>query len=163
MEEMEKMEKMEKIRFNNGVVEIYVNGNLVSHATISFIRATYGEDREELAGIVRMTDLDIEYDRRDVDADDNFDADVDADYNFFDFESEVHTKVWNDLCSIEYNTIGDEDYEEPDDYYYENDEGSKDKDEDKDNKEYLTWRDEAKNDIASYTGVSEDYIEIEIE
>ena len=83
------MEEMEEIRFNNGVVEIYVNGNLVSHSTISFIRAAYGEDREELSGIVRMTDLDIEYERRDVDVDDNFDADadVDADYNFFNFES----------------------------------------------------------------------------
>lgn len=27
---------MGEIRFNNGVVEFYVNGNLVSHATISF-------------------------------------------------------------------------------------------------------------------------------
>ncbi len=122
------MEEMEEIRFNNGVVEIYVNGNLVSHATISFIRATYGEDREELAGIVRMTDLDIEYDRRDFDN--------------FDYESDVHTKLWDDLCVIEYNTM-DDDNEEPDS-----------------STPALTWRDEAKNDIASYTGVSEDCIEI---
>ena len=126
-----------KIRFNNGVVEVYIDGILVDKARINFVTASYSEDRPDLIGIVRMTELDIEYDN-------NNNTD-------FAYESEAWTKAWNDLCVLEYNTMDDDDDCYP--YYDGEEEEAK--------KELLTWRDEAKSDIAKYPGVDTGSIDIE--
>lgn len=133
-----------KIRFNNGTAEVFVDGTLVDKARITYINATYGEDREELIGIVRMTELNIEYDNQD-----------------FEYESEVETKIWNDLCVLEYNAM-DDGYDDNASNYPEYEEEAIDvSDNPEEQFKNQTWQDEARADISNYTGLSEDYIEIE--
>ena len=129
-----------QIRFNNGTIEVYNDGLLIDIARISFITATYSEDREDLIGIVRMTELNIEYENG----------------TDFAYENEAWTKIWNDLCVLEYNTMTDDDHDDDydDDYY-------NDLDEPKNGEERTTWCDKARNDIAHYTGVDIDCIDIE--
>ena len=133
-----------KIRFNNGTAEVFVDGTLVDKARITYINATYGEDREELIGIVRMTELNIEYDNQD-----------------FEYESEVETKIWNDLCVLEYNAM-DDGYDDNASNYPEYEEEAIDvSDNPEEQFKNQTWQDEARADISNYTGLNEDYIEIE--
>ncbi len=116
------------IEIKNGFVELYEENDdsyfpeLVDKICITSITASYSEDRENLIGICRMDTLEIFYDKD------------------FDYERDVWTIIWNELCTLEYNTIDaevDDDEESPYD-----------------------WRDEAIRDIANFTGVDKNCIDI---
>ena len=116
------------IEVKNGFVEIYEENDdayfpeLVDKIRITSITASYSEDRENLIGICRMDTLEIFYDKD------------------FDYENDVWTIIWNELCTLEYNTLDaeiDDDEENPYD-----------------------WRNEAIRDIANFTGVDKSCIDI---
>ena len=112
------------IEVRDGFVELYEDDDVyfsepVEKIRITSITVTYAEDRDELLGICRMDTLELFYGEE------------------FDYENEVWTQLWNELCDKEYNTNSDDDEDSSDD-----------------------WREEARDDIARVTGVDRNCIEI---
>ena len=153
------------------------DGFLLDKARILSIQAEYGQDREDnLIGILRLTELNIEYEKKAGGLASDFSAD-------FAYETEVENKLWNDLFDKEYNSIDAGDVgtaatteaattdvgtavteDDADDNHDEPNYDKETRQSAQCPQSGLRWQDKAINkarsDIARYTGVKEEAINV---